>query len=90
MFDSSSSSKESEISLPPKREPVVIPEELSFAEKLALKLGIKNVTEAMAYDDFMTNFTAEDHADVVKRDAIFWKEDFAQYSCELGKVSIIY
>ncbi len=44
---------------------------MSFAEKLAKKLGIKNVMECDVLEDFMTEFTEEDHAIVDARNTLF-------------------
>ena len=63
--------------------------ELSFAEKLSIKLGIKNVTEEQVLEDFMEGFVEEDHEDVGARDAVF-NRITTDFSCELGKVSLIY
>ena len=59
--------------------------ELSFAEKLSIKLGLKNVTEDMVLEDFMSEFVDADHEDVSARDEIF-KRITADFSCEIGKV----
>ena len=59
--------------------------DLSFAEKLSIKLGIKNVTEDMVLEDFMAEFLDSDHADVAARDAVFGRIA-ADFSCEVGKV----
>ena len=59
--------------------------DLSFAEKLAIKLGIKNVTEDMVLEDFMAEFNEADHADVAARDTVF-ERIAADFSCEVGKV----
>ena len=60
---------------------------MSFAEKLALKLGVKNVTQADVIEDFMTNFTDSDHSDVDQRLAVF-EQLTVDYSCEFGKVGL--
>ena len=71
-----------------KAEPIYPPgfNQMSFAEKLSWKLGIKNVTESQVYDDFMTDFTDADHADIEARSLIF-ERLAADFSCEVGKVS---
>ena len=61
---------------------------MSFAERLSWKLGIKNVTESQVYEDFMTDFTDADHADVEARNLIF-ERLAADFSCEIGKVSVL-
>ena len=62
-------------------------EDMSFAEKLALKLGIKNVTQEDVITDFMTQFTDEDHQEVDQRLTVF-EQLTVDYSCEIGKVGL--
>ena len=58
---------------------------MSFAQLLAKKLGLQNVTEDDAHDDFMNIFTDNDHAQVEARTELFERLS-ADITCELGKV----